>query len=179
MGFPWWFCMFKLFGKQLLHGFLPPTTSSPSLWCCSIRAHLIRPKFNNPLLASHSGCLRLFLNSQMLIRDKLATFPELYIYLYSFRFTDYSVYCICSLPSRIPPKLCCFFQRKNANTCLGIKLWQIVSKAFCLNGFYARSQAGKKMFFSNFAIASWECCFSVYSEDSKMERRRHPNEGAF
>ena len=41
-------------------------------------AHLFRrrrPKFNNPL-SPLAHALRLFLNSQMLIRDKLATFPS-------------------------------------------------------------------------------------------------------
>ena len=68
--------MFKLFGKQLLHGF-PPTTSSPLLHQCSLSSHLFRrrPKFNNPL-SPLAHALRLFLNSQMLIRDKLATFPS-------------------------------------------------------------------------------------------------------
>ena len=90
----------QTFWKAIIAWFSTTNNIIP-LHCDAAALELISFDPNSTTLSQlhHSGCLRLFLNSQMLIRDKLATFPELYIYLYSFRFTDYSVYMFTSIPN--------------------------------------------------------------------------------
>ena len=169
MSFPWWFCMFKLFGKQLLHGF-PPTTSSPLLHSA---AHLFprRPKFNNPL-SPLAHALRLFLNSQMLIRDKLATFPSSTSTVSALLTVLCCLYVCCtSIPTTTTDVDAVFSTEKRKHKA-ALALWQIVSKAFCLNGFYVwQEQSSKKMFFSNLFCY---CCYFVgvlFRVELEMERR--------
>ena len=182
MSFPWWFCMFKLFGKQLLHGF-PPTTSSPLLHTAAW-AHLFRrrPKFNNPL-SPLAHALRLFLNSQMLIRDKLATFPSSTSTVSALLTMLCCLYVCTSIPTTtLMLELFFSTEKRKHMPCLlaALALWQIVSKAFCLNGFYVWYGALKNVLFKSHLFCY--CCYFVgvlFIVELEMERRGVLTKGPF